>query len=145
MKKVMLCIWDIKGVVYELLLENQTIDAAKYCEQLDCLREAVQQKRPEANRRGVTFHHDNARPHTHLCAPVKNYSNFLEMFCRTRCIVLSLLHQIIISFALFKILLMKKFSQIRMLLKFTLSGFSRKNLRHFRKRRFLIYSIIKLK
>jgi len=40
----MLCIWkNIKGVVYyELLPENQTIDA-KYYEQLDHLREAVQQ------------------------------------------------------------------------------------------------------
>lgn len=68
-KKMMLCIWwDIKGVVYyELLPENQTINAAKYCEQLDRLREAVAKKRPElANRRGVTFHHDNARPHTSL-------------------------------------------------------------------------------
>jgi len=36
------------------------------------LREAVQQKRLEfANRRGVTFHHDNVRPHTFLCTREK--------------------------------------------------------------------------
>jgi len=57
-KKMMLCIRsDIKEVIYyELLPENQTIDAAKYCEQLDCLREFIQQKRSElANKRDVTF------------------------------------------------------------------------------------------
>jgi len=53
-------------VYYELLSENQT-DAAQYCEQLDRLREVVQQKRPKLiNRRDVTFHHDNARPYTSL-------------------------------------------------------------------------------
>ena len=68
-KKVILSIWwDYKGVVYyELLPVNETITAAKYCDQLDRLREAVAQKRPELkNRRGVTFLHDNAKPHTSL-------------------------------------------------------------------------------
>lgn len=67
--KVMLCVWwDWKGIVfYELLPKNETIDSAKYCQQLDRLKEAVAQKRPElARRRGVVFHHDNARPHTSL-------------------------------------------------------------------------------
>ena len=68
-KKVMLCIWwDFNGVIfYELLPENETINTDKYCEQLDNLKAAIAQKRPElANRRGVSFHHDNARPHTSL-------------------------------------------------------------------------------
>jgi len=58
------------GVVYyELLPENQIIDVAKYCEQLDRLREIVQQKRQQALQNwstSVIFHHDNARPHTFL-------------------------------------------------------------------------------
>jgi len=38
--------WDIKGVIYyDLLPENQTIDAAKYCKQLDRLREAAEAPR----------------------------------------------------------------------------------------------------
>jgi len=65
-------------VYYELLPENQIIDIAKYCKQLVRLREAFQQKRPEfANRRGVIFHHDNARPHTSLC----NREKLLEFPC----------------------------------------------------------------
>lgn len=66
-KKVMLCIWwDCKGVVYfELLKHNETINSVKYCQQLDNLKKAIAEKRPElANRKGVVFHHDNARPHT---------------------------------------------------------------------------------
>lgn len=68
-KKVMLCIWwDYKGVIYyELLPENETITSKIYCEQLDRLRANIAKKRPEkANRRGISFHHDNARPHTSL-------------------------------------------------------------------------------
>lgn len=54
-------------VYYELLPEDQTINVAKHCEQLEPLRENVVQKRPElANRSGVTFQHDNARRHTFL-------------------------------------------------------------------------------
>lgn len=68
-KKVMLCIWwDWKGVLYyELLPHNQTIDSALYCSQLERLKAAVEQKRPTlANRKGIVFHHDNARPHVSL-------------------------------------------------------------------------------
>lgn len=67
--KVMLCVWwDWKGVVhYELLPRNETINSAKYCQQLDRLKNSIAQKRPElANRRGVVFQQDNARPHTSL-------------------------------------------------------------------------------
>jgi len=68
-KKIMLSIWwDYKGVVYfELLPRNQTINSDVYCQQLMKLDEAIKEKRPElANRRGLVFHHDNARPHTSL-------------------------------------------------------------------------------
>ncbi|GFT99888.1 histone-lysine N-methyltransferase SETMAR [Trichonephila clavipes] len=38
-----------------------------YCHKLDRLNDALQQKRSElTNRKGVVFHHDNARPHTSL-------------------------------------------------------------------------------
>ena len=65
-KKVLLSVWwDWKGIIYyELLPNNETINADKYCHQLDELKDAVHKKRPElANRKGVIFHHDNARPH----------------------------------------------------------------------------------
>ena len=68
-KKVMLCIWwDQKGVLYyELLTENQTINSNKYCCQLDQLKAALSEKRPElVNRKHIIFHQDNARPHVSL-------------------------------------------------------------------------------
>ena len=60
--------WDFKGVVFfELLSSNQTINSNVYCRQLDSLNESIIQKCPElVNRKGVVFHHDNARPHTSL-------------------------------------------------------------------------------
>ena len=68
-KKVMLCKWwDWKGVLYyELLPENQTINSNKYCSQLDQLKAALDEKRPElVNRERIIFHQDNARPHVSL-------------------------------------------------------------------------------
>ena len=68
-KKVLLSIWwDWKGpVYYELLPKNKTINSEIYCEQLQRLSDSIQQKRPElVNRKGVVFHHDNARPHISL-------------------------------------------------------------------------------
>jgi len=54
-------------VFYELLSKNKTINSDVYCEQLQKLSDAIAQKRPELiNRKGVVFHHDNARPHTSL-------------------------------------------------------------------------------
>lgn len=73
-KKVMLSVWwDFKGIVYfELLPRNQTINSERYCNQLDKLNDSIQQKRPElANRKGVVFHHDNAKPHTSLATRQK--------------------------------------------------------------------------
>lgn len=68
-KKVMLSIWwDYKGVIFfELLPRNQSINSEVYCRQLDDLNTALAEKRPELiNRKGVVFHHDNARPHSSL-------------------------------------------------------------------------------
>ena len=65
----MLCIlWDWKGVLYyELLLENQTINSNRCCSQLDQLKGALDEKHPElVNRKCITFHQDNARPHVSL-------------------------------------------------------------------------------
>ena len=74
-KKVMLCVWwDWKGILYyELLSNNQTINSEKYCSQLDKLKTAIDQKRPElANWKGVVFYQDNARPH--VCVEYFDYS-----------------------------------------------------------------------
>ncbi|GFW06318.1 histone-lysine N-methyltransferase SETMAR [Trichonephila clavipes] len=68
-KKFLLSVWwDYKGIVYfELLPSNRTINSNVYIEQLTKLNNAVEEKRPElTNRKGVVFHHDNARPHTSL-------------------------------------------------------------------------------
>ena len=60
--------WDWKGIVYYGILEpSQTVDSVPYCQQLTRLQEAIQKERTElVNRKGVVFHHDNARPHTSL-------------------------------------------------------------------------------
>ncbi|GFW89921.1 putative DD34D transposase [Trichonephila clavipes] len=66
-RKVPLCIWwNRKGIVYyELLPYDQTLNSDLYCQQLDRLKLAIDQKWPEsANRRGVVFLEDNARPHS---------------------------------------------------------------------------------
>ncbi|XP_025266855.1 histone-lysine N-methyltransferase SETMAR-like [Camponotus floridanus] len=73
-RKIMLSVWwDWKGVVFfEPLPRNRTINSDVYCRQLDSLNESVIQKRPElVNRKGVVFHHDNARPHTSLATRQK--------------------------------------------------------------------------
>nr|BAO79485.1 transposase [Campsomeris sp. Cas_Ok01] len=68
-KKIMLSVWwDYKGILYfELMPQNQTINSNVYVEQLDKLKDAIEEKRSVlSNRKGVVFHHDNARPHTSL-------------------------------------------------------------------------------
>ena len=68
-RKVTLYIWwDWKGVLcYELLPEKQTINSNKYCSQLDQLKAALDEKRPElVNRKRIIFHHDNSRLHVSL-------------------------------------------------------------------------------
>ena len=55
------------GIVRELLPYGQPFNSTIYCEQLDRLKQAIDQKRPElANRKGVVFFQDYARPHTSL-------------------------------------------------------------------------------
>ncbi|GFV73263.1 histone-lysine N-methyltransferase SETMAR [Trichonephila clavipes] len=64
----LMCIWwDWKGIIYYRFLRyGQTLNSKFYCQQLDRLKLAINQKRPElANGRGV-FHQDNARPHRSL-------------------------------------------------------------------------------
>lgn len=73
-RKVMLCLWwDRRGpVYYELLKQGQTINANTYCNQLDKLNAAIKEKRPVlANRKGILFHQDNARPHAAMLTQQK--------------------------------------------------------------------------
>ncbi|XP_025163702.1 histone-lysine N-methyltransferase SETMAR-like [Harpegnathos saltator] len=87
-KKVMHCIWwDWKDIVhYELLPPNKTIDSTKYYSQLTKLKQAVHQKQLElANRKGVVFHQDNARPHVPLMSRSLNVlKNHLDDFFAQR-------------------------------------------------------------
>ncbi|GFX23868.1 mariner Mos1 transposase [Trichonephila clavipes] len=65
--------WDWKGIIYyELLPYDQTLNLDIYCQQLDRLKLVTDQKRPDsANRRGVVFHQDNARPYTSVATRQK--------------------------------------------------------------------------
>ena len=68
-KKVMLSVWwDYKGIIYyELIPDNEMINSDKYCSQLDQLKLVIDKKRSAlANRKGVIFHQDNARPHVSI-------------------------------------------------------------------------------
>ncbi|GFY19854.1 histone-lysine N-methyltransferase SETMAR [Trichonephila clavipes] len=68
-RKVLLRIWgDWKGIIYyKLLPHGQTLNSDLYCQQLDRLKLAIDQKCPElVSRRGVVIHLDNARPHTYI-------------------------------------------------------------------------------
>jgi [histone H3]-lysine36 N-dimethyltransferase SETMAR len=57
--------WDRKGVLLcEFMPRGTTINADRYCETLNNLRRAIQNKRRGMLTKGVRFHHDNARPHT---------------------------------------------------------------------------------
>lgn len=73
-KNVMLCVWwDWRGILsYELLPNNKTIISETYWSQLDELKTAIEENRPEiANRKGVVFQQDNARPHVPLATRQK--------------------------------------------------------------------------
>ena len=62
--------YQFGGITKELSISNsyhRTIHSVVYIEQLTKLNDAVEEKRPElTNRKGVIFHHDDARPHTSL-------------------------------------------------------------------------------
>ena len=62
--KVMLSVWwDQSGVVHhELLPKNMTINAELYCQQLQRVKAAIEEKRSRLNNE-VLLQHDNARPH----------------------------------------------------------------------------------
>ena len=52
---------DNKGVHFELLSSNWTINSNVYCQQLMKLEGAIKEKRTElANHKRISFHHDNA-------------------------------------------------------------------------------------
>ncbi|GFV64644.1 histone-lysine N-methyltransferase SETMAR [Trichonephila clavipes] len=54
-----------------------------YCQQLDRLKLAIDQKRPElANRRGAVFYQDNARPHTSVVTRQKLWELGWEVLMR---------------------------------------------------------------
>ena len=63
---MMLCVWwNCKGIIYfQFFPAGQTIDSDKYCHQLTNLNQEIKQKHPIlSNRKGLVFHHDNARLH----------------------------------------------------------------------------------
>lgn len=65
-QKAMLSVWwDCKGVIfYELLSVGEIVTSDKYCQQLDNLKAAIEEKRSVlAKRKDVVFHHNNARSH----------------------------------------------------------------------------------
>lgn len=72
-RKTMLCVWwDQTGIVYyELLKPGETVNAARYSQQMVDLNHALTEKRPQfAQRHGkVILQHDNAPSHT--AKPVK--------------------------------------------------------------------------
>ncbi|GFV47752.1 mariner Mos1 transposase [Trichonephila clavipes] len=64
---------DHKGpLYYELLKQGKTINAELYCNPLDKLKAVIKEKRPAlASRKGIVFHHDNARTHTAMLTQQK--------------------------------------------------------------------------
>ncbi|XP_044573801.1 histone-lysine N-methyltransferase SETMAR-like [Drosophila ananassae] len=83
-QKVLLSVWwDIRRIIhYEVLPYGQTINSDLYCEQLERLKIALEQKRSAmVNRKGVVFHHDNARPHMYIFG-TQNLRELLLDRCR---------------------------------------------------------------
>jgi [histone H3]-lysine36 N-dimethyltransferase SETMAR len=74
-KHLAIIFWDAKGILlYKTLPKNTSITAAVYCEALDELKLALQEKRRRIAEFGLNnFHflHDNARPHTALVTQEK--------------------------------------------------------------------------
>ncbi|GFX27928.1 histone-lysine N-methyltransferase SETMAR [Trichonephila clavipes] len=64
MDRISICEALAKRNETDPFLKGQTLNSDIYCQQLDRLKLVTDQKRPEsANRRGVVFPLDNARPH----------------------------------------------------------------------------------
>ena len=73
-RKVILFLWWNRKapLCYELFKQGQTINAIAYCNQLDKLNAAINEKRPVlAKGKGIIFHHDNTKPHTALVTQQK--------------------------------------------------------------------------
>ncbi|GFV94845.1 putative DD34D transposase [Trichonephila clavipes] len=82
-RKVLLCIWwDWKGIIYyEFLPYGQTLNSDPYCQRLDRLKLAIDQKRPElANSKSVVFHQGNVRPHTCIVTRQKTLVAWIGSF-----------------------------------------------------------------
>jgi len=64
--------WDWKGIVFYELLPGQMIDPNFYDQQVERLRQVIERKESELiNKKGVFFHHDNARSHISLATRQK--------------------------------------------------------------------------
>ena len=99
---------DWKGVLYyDLLLENQAFNSNKYCSHLDQLKAALDEKWPDlVNRKHITFHQNNARPHVSLM----NRQNCLAGKFWFICCIHQTWHiRVCIYFGLYKIHLMEKY------------------------------------
>ena len=85
-----------------MLPNNRTIISDVYCQQLVKLEEAIKEKRPElANRKGIVFHHDSARPHTSLATRTKLLELGWEVMSHPHTAP-TLHHRIIIYFEVYK-------------------------------------------
>ena len=65
--KFMLCVWwNYEGIIHFELLENgNTVNAKLYCEQLERMYAALEDRYPAlVNRKKVLLQQDNAKPHT---------------------------------------------------------------------------------
>jgi histone-lysine N-methyltransferase SETMAR len=70
----MLCVWwDLKGILHHKLLNpNEIIMADRYCAETENLKLGTDAKRLAlANRKGVIFHQDIARPRTAITTQEK--------------------------------------------------------------------------
>uniref|UniRef100_A0A8C5RFZ3 Transposase n=1 Tax=Laticauda laticaudata TaxID=8630 RepID=A0A8C5RFZ3_LATLA len=64
-RKIMVTVfWDRQGVLIDFLEHGSTINSVGYCEMLQKLRKAIQNKRRGKLSSKILFLHDSARPHT---------------------------------------------------------------------------------
>ena len=77
-KSMMIAFFDCRGLVH-LEFADRTINAERYCQILDRLKDSIRQKCPglwqpdvtQPHLRNLWLHHDNARPHTANATAVK--------------------------------------------------------------------------